>query len=187
MFRSGTSGIKVYATASGAYYHSRKTCSGMTSPSRITLETALNYGKKACPTCMSVASKKVYSSLSDSYYHLYRVHAGSGASAGTLARAKAMGKKLCPQCARGISTGISTRGSVSYGKAKASTVKYSASGTTKVYVDLEGKNYFYYHKSSRCSDMGMSGGTKITLQYAKDWGYKACPYCNPPTSVSEGV
>jgi hypothetical protein len=32
--------------------------------------------------------------------------------------------------------------------------------------------------------MGMSGGTKITLQYAKDWGYKACPYCNPPTSVA---
>jgi hypothetical protein len=29
----------------------------------------------------------------------------------------------------------------------------------------------------------MKKGTRITLQYAKDWGYKACPYCQPATSV----
>ena len=28
-----------------------------------------------------------------------------------------------------------------------------------------------------------SGGTKVTLQYAVDWDYKACPFCNPPTSI----
>ena len=216
-YKSGTSGIKVYTTAGGKYYHSKRNCSDMKNPTVVTLETAMNYGKKPCPKCMASASKKVYSSSGDRYYHYYKVHAGSGAQAGTLAQARALGKKLCPTCAKGKSAGISLSASyssgstakavtvakavaaakklsskgvsaktaISYSKALASQVKYSASGDTKVYVDLKGKQYYYYHKSSKCSKTGMSKGTKITLQYAKDWGYKACPFCQPPTSVAK--
>lgn len=207
-YKSGTSGIKVYTTAGGKYYHSRRTCSDMKNPSRVTLETAMNYGKKPCPKCMATASKKVYSSPADSYYHYYKLHAGSSAQAGTLAKARAMGKKLCPTCSKaktvGISTndlkkaakavsaaqklsstGISTKNAISYSKALASQMKYSAPAGTKVYVDLKGKRYYYYHKSSSCSKAGMKKGTKITLEYAKEWGYKACPYCQPPTSVEK--
>jgi hypothetical protein len=50
-YKSGKSGIKVYARADGKYYHRRSNCSGMTNASRITLETAMNYGKKPCPAC----------------------------------------------------------------------------------------------------------------------------------------
>ena len=207
-YKSGTSGIKVYTTAGGKYYHSRKGCSDMKNPTRVALETAMNYGKKPCPKCMKSASRKVYSSSGDRYYHYYKAHAGSGAQAGTLAQARALGKKLCPTCskaktvgitaasatkiAKGIaaaqkkasSTNINLKSVASYQKALSSTLKYSAPGNTKVYVDLGGEQYFYYHKSSKCSKTGMSKGTKITLQYARDWGYKACPFCQPPTSVS---
>ena len=206
-YKSGTSGIKVYTTAGGKYYHSKRGCSDMKNPSRVTLETAMNYGKKPCPKCMATASKKVYSSSADRYYHYYKMHAGSGAQAGTLAQARALGKKLCPTCAKGktvgitlsnreakniskavaaaqkLGTGISAKSAVAYSKALASQTKYSAPGDTKVYVDLKGKQYYYYHKSSKCSKTGMKKGTKITLQYARDWGYKACPFCQPPTSV----
>ena len=210
-YKSGTSGIKVYATVSGSYYHSKSDCSGLENPSHITLETALNYGKKPCPKCMKTASMKVYSSSGDKYYHYYKLHASSNAKSGTLAVARALGKKMCSTCAKLYNSGISasdlsdgnlsksdikeisklveeagvTAKSTSYSKAPVSTDKYSASGDTKVYVDLDGDYYFYYHKSSRCSDTKMKSGTSITLQYAKDWGYKACPYCNPPTSVSD--
>ena len=141
----------------------------------------------------------------ESYYHYYKAHAGSGAQAGTLAQARALGKKLCPTCskaktvgitpsnassiakgiaaAKAVNNGIAINGAPSYSKAISSTNKYSAPGNTKVYVDLNGAQYFYYHKSSSCSKTGMKKGTKITLQYAKDWGYKACPFCEPPTSV----
>ena len=53
-----------------------------------------------------------------------------------------------------------------------------------MYIDIASANN-YYHKSSRCSKAGFSDGMKVTLQYVCDWGYKACPYCNPPTSAYE--
>jgi hypothetical protein len=193
-YKSGTSGIKVYATASGKYYHSKANCGGQKNASYITLETAMNYGKKPCPTCMATASRKVYSSSSDSYYHYYKAHAGASAKAGTLAQARALGKKLCPQCSKAAAAGITVSQAgvtlaasdttpASYSSAISSTDHYSAPADTTVYVDLGGKYYFYYHKSSRCSKTNMTSGSKITLQYARDWGYKACPFCNPPTSV----
>ena len=78
--------------------------------------------------------------------------------------------KECPVC---------IGGSESY---EVSDIKYSAPGDTKVYVDLD-SDMLYYHKSSKCSDAGMSGGTGVTLEFVTSWGYKACPFCNPPTSV----
>ncbi len=168
-YKSGTSGINVYAATNGKYYHKDKTCAG-SEASRITLETALNYGKKACPSCASAAEKTVYTVSSDKYYHSSRTCAGDGASSGDYAKAVALGKKECPIC---------IGGSESY---EVSDIEYSAPASTAVYVDLD-SDLLYYHKSSRCSDADMSGGTKQTLEFVIDLSYKACPYCNPPTDL----
>lgn len=168
-YDSGTSGIKVYASLNGKYYHKDGDCAG-SSASRITLETALNYGKKPCPSCASAAGKNVYSTASDKYYHSSKVCAGDGAVVGDFAKALALGKKECPVC---------IGGSESYEK---SDVEYSAPADTKVYVDLD-NDMLYYHKASKCSDAGMSGGTKQTLEFVLDLNYKACPFCNPPTEI----
>lgn len=170
-YKSGKSGIKVYASLSGKYYHTDKTCAGR-SASRVTLETALNYGKRACPSCSSAAAKTVYSTAKDKYYHSSKTCAGSGSATGTFAQALAMGKKECPIC---------IGGSESY---EVSDIKYSAASGTGVYVDLD-SSMFYYHKGKKCSDAGLSGGTKVTLEFVLKMGYKACPYCNPPTSIKK--
>ena len=185
-YTSGASGIKVYAMLSGPYFHANATCSGMSGASYVTLETAMNYGKTPCPVCLAAAGKTVYSSSGDSYYHYYRVHAGSSAVGGTLAQARALGKRACPTCSQVLSTGFNPQGGImSYSSAPVSTANYSAAPDTHVYIDLTGQLYYYYHKSSSCGGTGMGAGTRVTLQYAKDWGYKACPYCNPPTYISQ--
>ena len=168
-YKAGTSGIKVYATVTGKYYHVSKTHAG-SGASKIALETALNYGKTACPTCTAPASKTVYSALTDKYYHVSKSCAGSGALKGTFAQAKAMGKKECPRC---------IGGKENY---EESDVKYSAPGDTTVYVNLD-SDLYYYHKNSSCSEASMSGGTGVMLDFVLELGYRACPYCNPPTSA----
>ena len=180
-YKSGTSGVMVYATLNGTYYHSKANCSGMTTALHITLETALNYGKTACPTCMAVANTRVYGTAKGTYYHYNKTHAGTGALTSTLAVARATGLKPCPTCVKGKTAGFA----LDTGKANGavSTVYYSADASTRVYIELGSLN-IYYHKASRCAQAEFSGGTGVTLQYAKDWGYKACPFCNPPTDVS---
>ena len=170
-YKSGASGVKVFASVSGKYYHTSESCAG-SGAVRVTLETAMNYGKTACPSCASAANKTVYATKSDKYYHTSRTHAGSGASSGHWATALAMGKKACPVC---------ISGSESY---EESDIHYSAEGDTRVYIDTD-STIFYYHKNSRCSDAGVSHGTGVTLEFVTNWGFKACPYCNPPTSVKK--
>ncbi len=168
-YKAGTSGIKVYASISGKYYHTDRTCAG-SSASHITLETALNYSKKPCPSCAGSAGKTVYSSGGDKYYHSSKTCAGDGAVSGDFAKALGLGKKECPIC---------IGGSEAY---EESDIHYSAPGDTPVYVDLD-NDMLYYHKDSRCNDAGLSNGTKVTLEFVLKMSYRACPFCAPPTSV----
>lgn len=168
-YKAGTSGIKVYASVNGKYYHTDSSCAG-SGASQITLETALNYGKKACSNCIGGASTTVYSSSGDKYYHSSKTCAGNGAIKGEFAEALALGKKECPVC---------IGGSEAY---EESDIKYSAPADTKVYIDPT-RDLLYYHTSSKCNDAGMSNGVGGNLEFALEWGYKACPFCNPPTSV----
>ena len=179
-----TSGIKVYATAGSKYYHSNSTCSGLTGATRVSLETALNYGKKACPVCLSAANKKVYAVPGGEYYHAYKAHAGSGAIAGTLATARAIGLKPCPTCAKALAGRRNPENpdDGSDPDAPVSTEHYPGLADSSVYIDIGSANN-YYHLGAKCTKAKFSGGTKVTLQYAIDWDYKACPFCNPPTSV----
>ena len=101
-YKSGTSGIRVYASMSDKYYHGNGSCSiiGGRTYSRITLETALNYGKKPCPECLKDVRKTVYVDKKRKYYHYKKSHAGSGADQCTLAVAKALGYAACPDCVK---------------------------------------------------------------------------------------
>ena len=168
-YKAGTSGLKVYSAVSGKYYHADSECAG-SGASFVTLETALNYGKKPCPSCASVAAKTVYSGIEDKYYHSSKICAGDNATSGNFAQALALGKKECPTC---------IGGSESY---EVSDIEYSAPANTPVYIDLDAA-LLYYHNASRCSEADFSGGTKVTLEYAIDMRHKACPFCNPPTDV----
>ena len=183
VYKSGTSGIKVYATLGSKYYHANSTCSGLTGASRVSLETALNYGKTACPVCLSAANLKVYAVPGGSHYHYSKAHAGSGAIAGTLAKARALGLTACPSCTK-LSAGAEAFENGGAQDAPVSTEEYPGLADSTVYIDLGSANN-YYHLGPKCSKAKFSGGTKVTLQYAVDWDYKACPYCNPPTSVIE--
>lgn len=170
-FTAGTSGVKVYASANGKYYHAKQSCAG-SGAMYVTLETALNYGKSACPECCSVAEKTVYAVPGSSTYHIRKSCAGSDAVSGSFAKALASGLHACSKCF----TPTSESESVAPG------AEYSASASTGVYVDLYAEDY-YYHTSSKCSKTGMSGGTEVTLQFVKDLGYHRCPYCNPPSDI----
>ncbi len=181
-YESGASGIKVYATLGSKYFHATPNCSGLTGASRVTLETAMNYGKKACPVCLAAANRKVYAAPGGKYYHYVKAHAGSGATAGTLASARAYGLDPCPLCTN-LAAGADSIENGGAKDAPVSTKEYAADPETGVYIDLGSANN-YYHKSAKCSDAKFSGGTKVTLQYVLDWKYKACPYCNPPTRAS---
>lgn len=97
-YKSGKSGIRVYATSGSKYFHSKSNCSGLTGASRITLETALNYGKKPCPVCLAAAATTVYAFPGGYYYHTSKKHAGNRAKGNTLAVAKACEMSACPVC-----------------------------------------------------------------------------------------
>ena len=174
-YESGRSGIKVYATASGTYYHTSKSCAG-SGAAYITLETALNYGKQACSKCAAVADRTVYAVKGSFYYHASKSCAGSNAVKGNYAQALAYGLSACPNCIGGGSAGTPSSPAPTAGPT------YAASAGTAVYIDLYA-DQFYYHKASKCSGSGMSSGSAVTLEYALDFGYKRCPYCNPPSSV----
>ena len=70
-YTSGTSGLYVYATLTGERFHISADCPNLESgASRVTLETALNYGKSPCTTCANIARRTVYATSSSRYYPL---------------------------------------------------------------------------------------------------------------------
>lgn len=181
-FVEGTSGINVYAMATGRYYHTRSSCGDMIEGQRITLEKALNLGFEACPTCAEVAGRKVYAQSGGTIYHLDSSCAGDGYISGTLDVALAYGFTACPVCVKGEDSGDDVitediTGNIGAGDS-------SAPASTRVYIDLTGgSSAFLYHAGEDCSDSSMSDGTAVTLEYALNHGYTDCGYCFPPTNV----
>ena len=175
-YESGRSGIKVYAKADGKYYHGSKSCAG-SGASYVTLETALNYGMKACQDCCAVAERTVYAVKGSMYYHASKSCAGDGAVKGNYAQALAYGLKACSNCIGG-----SNGNDDSSDPSATDAPEYTAPAESSVYIDLY-SDQFYYHRSKSCSGSGMSGGEEVTLEYAKDFGYQRCPHCNPASDV----
>ena len=173
-YKAGASGVKVYATVSNRYYHTKSNCSGLSGAAYVSLETALNAGKTACPVCASAGSRTVYARNGDSYYHYNKTHAGCGAKTGTIAEALAYGLKACPTCVSGSGSGSAQKSASAGSKARSGSSNTYASGTSglSVYATKNGK---YYHTKSNCS--GQTGALKVSLETALNYGKTACPVC----------
>ncbi|MGI6238186.1 MAG: hypothetical protein ACOYI5_00980 [Christensenellales bacterium] len=161
-YKAGTSGIKVYATTAGRYYHTKSGCSRISgSASHIALETALNSGKTPCPTCADGVDRTVYATKGGKYFHYSSSCAGSSAAKGTLDVALALGLEPCPNCVTGT------------GEAQTPAAKFTPGKSgIKVYGLASGT---YYHNKSDCG--GMTGAQYVTLELALNHGLKACPDC----------
>ena len=163
-FKSGTSGISVYASVQGKYYHMKYGCTNLTgTPIKVTLETALNNGKSACPVCASSAKHTVYGTKNGKYYHYSATCAGGSASSGRLDTALAYGLKPCPNCVTGSDANGEEEGKF----------KEGTSGI-KVYASTGSK---YYHVSKDCSKI--TGDMEyVTLEKALNYGKQACSTCS---------
>lgn len=188
-YEPGKSGIKVYATTSGKYFHQKKNCGSMKDGTKITLEDALNYGLEACPNCAASAAKKVYAVEGAGTYHYDASCAGKRAQAGTMAQALALGMKACPKCVEkgGDDPGLpEDPDNPDKTKPPVDDDDRSAPGDTNVYIDLSGNTSAYlYHKKAKCAECGMTNGTAVTLKYALDQGFSDCGHCKPPLSIAK--
>ncbi|MBR5380363.1 MAG: hypothetical protein IK140_07505 [Clostridia bacterium] len=172
----------VYATKNGTYYHTKSNCSGMKGATRGTYAAAVKSGKKPCPTCVNISSLSVFATTGGKYFHTSATCSGmTGALSVSVSKALSAGKTACPTCAKGLST----MGSAKSASAAATTPPATAAaGNTNVYITLGAPSGSYYHKTGKCSGQNFSGGQNVTLEYALEHGYKACPSCNPPSKIS---
>lgn len=161
-YKSGKSGIDVYATYEGRYYHINRLCSGISgTPVKVTLETALNNDKSACPVCSSSANRSVYGTTDGKYYHYSSSCAGESATKADLDVALAYGFKACPNCVTKADGGEQLPAEYVEGT---SGIKVYAIAT-----DDE------YHTRSDCG--GMENAQYVTLEKVLNLGYKPCNVC----------
>ena len=128
---------------------------------------------------------------------------------GTAKKAMAMGKTACPVCAKSLSATATTNNNANTGNNNNNTANTGTNNNTtannntanntntnfttdnsnaptgtassKVYIKT-GKPY--YHKGASCSAQNATGLSAVTLEFAIDRGYKACPSCNPPSKIT---
>lgn len=151
------SGMQVWWTDGGTYYHLTSNCSGMTGASKGSLRDALLYGKKACPTCCALGGAMVWCTKNGKSYHLEPDCSGmEKASQVTLAEALVLGKSRCYVCQPETST-PQTGGQT---------------GEYYVYATPNGK---YYHIDEHCS--GMTDAIQVPLSQMLKINREACPVC----------
>ena len=163
------SGVTVYCTDNGTWYHNDQYCQGMRSAYAVSLEEAVARGKTACPVCCSIADRVVYAVNGGQYYHYNsscRVEDLSRATSGTLARALMAGFGACPSCVRGDSSS----GGGAESDSVTDTYEPGTSGI-RVYATQSGE---YYHLTRECAG---SEASYITLETALNYGKTSCPVC----------
>ena len=170
------SGLSVYATKEGTYYHVKKDCSNMKNATKLSLRDALLAGKAACPTCCSSAGTVVYCTAGGKSYHTDKNCQGmTGAKKVTLAEAMVLGKTKCDVCVKGTLGDAAAAEAESASKEKTKTVSLTGNATgdnVKVYATQNGT---YYHTNNTCS--GMKDAQLYTLKSMLLAGKKACPVC----------
>ena len=161
----------VYYTKTGNYFHTSKTCSGMSGATASTVKSAVSAGKKACPTCVTKTRVYVYATGSGTYFHTDSDCSGmAGAQRVTAKVAIEAGKKPCTKC--GASKLFAASEIVP-------AATQSTTAATSVYATKDGK---YFHTKNNCS--GMKGATKITYADAIKAGKKLCTTCVKPSSIT---
>ncbi|MDO4741041.1 MAG: hypothetical protein Q4A66_10270, partial [Eubacteriales bacterium] len=178
-----TSTKTVYATKYGYYYHTAKTCSGMSGATAYTAADAAAAGKCACPVCIGVTDTKVFLNVNGASYHIKSDCSGmTGAQFVTLKDALALGKDMCTKCI-GTSSELYQKygaqiggpGSVGGNTGDADT-PVADSGFT-VYCTQNGT---FYHTERYCGPM--SGAKATTLTKAALAGKEPCPDCVKATT-----
>lgn len=209
-FENSETTIYVYATKNGTYMHIKSNCSGMANASKVTFKQAANAGKKICPECMTTSSVKVFANADGKWFHTVSDCQGmKGASYIPAKTALAYGKSACPVCAKLLSTSATisnnnknntttdkdnnnttnnnndkdedNKTNTTFTPDASNTQAPAGSASSKVYIK-PGKPY--YHVSASCSHQNVTGASAVTLEFAIDRDYKACPSCNPPSKIS---
>ncbi len=165
-YTEGSSNRYVYANLYGTYYHLSADCGVENDLEYVTLERALNYGKTPCPECAGYARQVVYAREGGKYYHT-DANCEPGLSSGQMGTALAYGFTACPYCIRG--------------ETKPASGTAGNSGCT-VFIDLNGATMLY-HKNATCPGVPLDFAVDVTLQFALNWDFDPCPYCNPPASI----
>ncbi len=163
-----------YCTDKGTWYHSDKTCQGMTGAYSISAAAAEQKGKTACPVCLGGNSgvDNYYATTNGTWYHTDKNCQGmTGATRVSLATALKRGQTACPVCAGGTAD---TEPDV----VPVTTPTANPNGGTTTVTDGE---YYsttdgtYFHKNATCS--GMKNATKVTAAQIAERGQKPCPKC----------
>ena len=179
----------VYATKNGKYFHTDKTCSGMTNAKRGTFTAAVKAGKKPCPTCITPAKLTVYATYGGKYYHVNATCSGmTNAFAVKASTAISYNKTACPTCAKvlnkvGKNNQAGNGGANGAGGNNTAANNNTATASTNVYIKLGAGTNNYYHVAAKCAATGMTGGQNVTLEYALSHNYTACPSCKPPSKI----
>ena len=179
----------VYATKNGKYFHTDKTCSGMTNAKRGTFTAAVKAGKKPCPTCITPAKLTVYATYGGKYYHVNATCSGmTNAFAVKASTAISYNKTACPTCAKvlnkvGKNNQAGNGGANGAGGNNTAANNNKATASTNVYIKLGAGTNNYYHVAAKCAATGMTGGQNVTLEYALSHNYTACPSCKPPSKI----
>ena len=174
------SGITVYATKNGKYFHTAN-CPDVSNAVAGSLLDAMLVGKTACPTCCKSAGKMVWATEGG-----FRYHNNSGCDGMknaveiTVAEALVLGKDKCHLCwGDDSTTTTTTTGTTNTGSTTTNTTQSLQSvtepvndGTVYVYGTPNGQNY---HTDPTCR--GMTGAQLYTLKSMILAGRPACSTC----------
>ncbi len=181
---TGKTSTYVYATTNGANFHTDPTCKGMANAKLVTFAQAVSAGKPPCTKCVTADKLMVFATSDGKYYHTKSDCTGMKNAVQVKASvAIANNKKACPTCAKVIANATSS-GTTGGTAGTATGTSQSASGSSTVYIKTGSNASDYYHIGARCTALGLSGMSNVTLEYAIEHSYKACPSCKPPSRIS---
>ena len=170
----GPMAATTYYTRAGTYFHLAEDCLGMRGAEAHDMREALLSGKKPCPTCFDSAGKRelyrlpwpaedsdevVFQAGASAYYHRdFLCFNMTAPRLGTLAEARALGLKACPNCLDRAGSGV--------------TVYVSAGDG-------------YYHRNAGCPELAEANPVSEAEARA---AYKIpCPVCASQEPEGHGL
>ena len=131
----------------------------------------------------------VYYTDKGKYFHVKKTCSGmTNAKNASYASAVAAGKSACPTCAYALSKGFKNTktDTATNGNNSSTTTANNGKATAEsvVYIKTGKGATNYYHTAAKCSGQSFSNGLSVTLEYALNHNYKACPSCKPASKIS---
>lgn len=161
--------VQVFATLEGKWFHTISTCQGMKNAVTGTAKKAMSMGKTACPVCAKSLSTTATTSNNNANTGTNNNNNNNNANTGT--------NNNNNNTTNNNTANNNTNTNFTTDNSNAPT----GTASSKVYIKT-GKPY--YHKGASCSAQSATGLSAVTLEFAIDRGYKACPSCNPPSKIT---